>query len=131
ESVVLNSLISGVGTIETNAWRRQQEQFLVKGNIAVNTGGVIAFCVGSLIYDYVWAKVNAACLRDLRGHNWTLAMLGFVEDTSKAIEQGPVPLKLDPERVLFTSYPSFINALINQGDPCTSLFTSGPFAKLN
>ncbi|HAW3252166.1 TPA: hypothetical protein JLS05_004594, partial [Escherichia coli] len=33
-------------TIETNAWRRQQEQFLVKGNVVDQTGGKIVFAVG-------------------------------------------------------------------------------------
>ena len=45
-----NSFLSqdvNAGTIETNAWRRQQEQFIIKGNIASQTGGGIVFCVGS------------------------------------------------------------------------------------
>jgi len=38
-------------TLETNAWRRQQEQFIVKGNVAMKTwkGYGIAFCVGTLL----------------------------------------------------------------------------------
>lgn len=46
----LSQEVKKAGTIETNAWRRQQEQFIVKGNIASQTGGAIVFCVGSPLY---------------------------------------------------------------------------------
>ena len=51
---------SGANTLETNAWRRQQEQFIVKGNIAMLTwkGYGIAFCVGTLLYDYLESKIS-------------------------------------------------------------------------
>lgn len=34
---ILKTTVSNVNTIEANAWRRQQEQFLYKGNVAVNS----------------------------------------------------------------------------------------------
>ena len=70
---------TAASTLETNAWRRQQEQFIVKGNIAMKTwkGYGIAFCVGTLLFDYLMDKLRNANLPDLRRHNWTLALIAI------------------------------------------------------
>jgi hypothetical protein len=65
----LRQIIAKANSIETNAWRRQQEQFLVKGNIVNQTGGKIVFAIGSLIYDYLLPRISGSKLRDLREHN--------------------------------------------------------------
>jgi hypothetical protein len=127
---LLSTPINDVGTIETNAWRRQQEQFLVKGNIAMQTGGGIAFCVGALLYDYLWARVSQANLPVLRQHNWTLALISFAEDTTSPPVPGPIPLRVDPRRVLFTSYIHFVQTLISQGRPLPTIF-NGQFEILS
>lgn len=113
-------------TIESNAWRRQQEQFIVKGNVADQTGGRIVFCVGKVLYDYIWARVQSADLPSLQDHNWTLALVPFVEE---AASDGSIKLKIDPNRKLFTNYARFLNVLINQGLPCPEMFT-GDFTNL-
>jgi len=111
------------GTIETNAWRRQQEQFIVKGNIASQTGGAIVFCVGSPLYDYLWQRVNTARLNDLRNHNWSMCLICFEEDKGNQPEPGPIPLKINSKKMLFTSYITFVQTLINQGEPYPAMFT--------
>ena len=60
-------------TLETNAWRRQQEQFIVKGNVAMKTwkGYGIAFCVGTLLFDYLKDKLASANLPDLKEYKGT------------------------------------------------------------
>jgi len=113
-------------TIESNAWRRQQEQFIVKGNVADQTGGRIVFCVGKVLYDYIWSRVRSAGLPSLQDHNWTLALVPFVEDLAA---DGSIKLKIDPNRKLFTNYARFLNVLINQGLPCAEMFT-GSFVNL-
>ena len=127
---LLKQYISKVGTIETNAWRRQQEQFLVKGNIAHQTGGRIVFCMGDQLYDYVIEKVNACELRDLRLHNWTLALICIDEDNSTAPAFGPIPLQINKEKMIFTNYNSFVIQLTNQGDPDPEIFR-GQFISLD
>lgn len=119
-------------TLETNAWRRQQEQFIVKGNIAMKTwkGYGIAFCVGSLLYDYLMNKLSSANLPDLRKYNWTLALITFKEDQSKPPVPGPIPLIVDEGKLLYTNYQTFVQALINQGEPSISAF-KGIFTNLN
>ncbi len=111
-------------TLETNAWRRQQEQFIVKGNIAMKTwkGYGIAFCVGTLLFDYLKDKLADANLPDLRDYNWTLALIAFKEDTSSAPTAGPIPLIVDEDRLLYTNYQTFVQALINQGEPSLDAF---------
>ena len=123
---------TGASTLETNAWRRQQEQFIVKGNIAMKTwkGYGIAFCVGTLLYDYLMEKLASANLPDLKQYNWTLALIGFKEDTTALPQHGPIPIVVDESRLLYTNYQTFVQALINQGEPSLDAFR-GQFVSLN
>jgi hypothetical protein len=114
--------ITKAGTIETNAWRRQQEQFLVKGNVVSQTGGKIAFAVGTLLFDYLEKRFRNANLRDLKKHNWTLCILAFKEDISNAPKQGSIPLTVDKDRLLFTNYSTFVRFLTDQGGPAPQIF---------
>jgi len=119
-------------TLETNAWRRQQEQFIVKGNIAMKTwkGYGIAFVVGSLLYDYLMNKLASAYLPDLKENNWTLAVIAVKEDADAPVVPGPIPLTVDDSKMLFTNYQTFVRALINQGEPTLSAFR-GMYVNLN
>lgn len=117
-------------TIETNAWRRQQEQFLVKGNVVDQTGGKIVFAVGSLLYDYLYKRFRNANLRDLKAHNWTLCILAFKEDSSHEKQPGPIPLIIDDTKTLFTNYSTFVRFLTDQGSPRPELF-EGTFLRLD
>lgn len=121
--------LPSVNTIENNAWKRQSDQFLIKGNIAVQTGGRLVFCVGSLLFDYLWERIKGHSLQNLRDHNWTLALIGFKEDTSSSPTKGPVPLIIDKKKLLFTNYSSFVQILTNQGGPCPEMF-QGKFESL-
>lgn len=114
-----------VGTLETNAWRRQQEQFLIKGRIAMQTGSGcgMVFCVGAPLYDYLSSRISGSSLRNLRDHNWTLALVGFKENASQRPSSGPIPLVIDENRILFTDYQTFVRAITDQGQPCPEAFT--------
>lgn len=123
--------LTRASTLETNAWRRQQEQFIVKGNIAMKTwkGYGIAFCVGTLLFDYLKEKLKDANLPDLRKYNWTLALIAFKEVTNGDKHQGAIPLVVDDSRLLYTNYQTFVQALINQGSPSLDAFR-GEFINL-
>jgi hypothetical protein len=125
-NALLTNPVSSVAPLVTNAWRRQQEQFLVKGNVSMQTGGRLVFCVGSMIYDYLIQRFRTGILADLRNANWTLALITFVEDTSHnnapACAPHSIPLMIDPERTIFTNYNSFVQVLTNQASPSPSLF---------
>lgn len=126
---LLRQLVTA-NTIETNAWRRQQEQFLVKGNVVDQTGGKIVFAVGSLLYDYLHRRFRNANLRDLKAHNWTLCIFAFKENTTQAPTPGPIPLEIDESRTLFTNYSTFVRFLTDQGAPRPELF-EGTFLRLD
>ncbi|WP_417820751.1 hypothetical protein [Terasakiella sp.] len=117
-------------TIETNAWRRQQEQFLVKGNVVNQTGGKLVFAVGNALFDYLEKRFKNASFRDLRDYNWTLCILAFVEDTSSPPVSGQIPLKIDKARILFTNYGTFVRFLTDQGGPNPEMF-DGEFIMLD
>lgn len=122
--------VAKANPLETNAWRRQQEQFLVKGNVVDQTGGKIVFAVGSLLYDYLHRRFKSANLRNLKSHNWTLCILAFIEDKEGPKTPGPIPLKIDETKTLFTNYSTFVRFLTDQGTPCPELF-EGVFLKLD
>lgn len=122
--------IVAANPIETNAWRRQQEQFLVKGNVVNQTGGKIVFAVGQLLFDYLQKRFRNANLRDLEQHNWTLCLLAFVEDSSEKPQLGAIPLTVDNSRLLFTNYSTFVRFLTDQGGPCPEIF-EGEFLLLD
>lgn len=117
----LYEVISKPNTIETNAWRRQQEQFIIKGNIASQTGGGIVFCVGQPLFDYLYARVKDKGLNDLKEHNWSLCIIGFTGN-SPVDKSLPIEFNIDPERVIFTNYVTFVQTLINQGKPYPQMF---------
>ena len=131
---MLTRPIGPVAPLVTNAWRRQQEQFLVKGNVAMQTGGRMVFCVGSMIYNYLMLRFREGILADLSKANWTLALLTFIEDTehSNAPDCAPysIPLKIDETRTLFTNYNSFVQVLTNQASHSPDLFV-GNYMDLN
>jgi hypothetical protein len=117
----LRESVSGVGTLETNAWRRQQEQFLVKGNVSTQTGGRIVFAVGTLFYEYMHKKISRGNYRDLKGLGWTLAIIAFKEGAQTSLNL-PVPLTIDHDRTLYTNFNTFIRVLTDQGGPYPELF---------
>lgn len=121
------------GPLVTNAWRRQQEQFLVKGSVAMLTGGRMVFCVGSLLYDYLMQRLTTTNLQNLKDHNWSLALLAFVEDsdaTPPSCAPESIQFRIDERRTLYTNYFSFVQALTNQGAPQPRIFT-GEFDKFD
>lgn len=118
--------LTGANPLVTNAWRRQQEQFLVKGNVATLTGARMVFCVGVLLYDYLTKRLTSTNLKSLTDDGWNLALLAFREDADAAAPlsaPNSIQFQIDPERTLFTSYPSFVQALTNQGNPQPQVFT--------
>ena len=124
------SKVVNAGTIETNAWRRQQEQFFMKGNIALQTHkdcGIV-FCVGESIYDLLMSKVEHAGLRELKDFSWSLALV-CVDSNSDAAAPD---LKFDIHQTkqFFTNYHAFVRALTDQGAPSVDTF-SGEFDRLS
>ena len=121
----LSQDVNNVSPLVTNAWRRQQEQFLVKGNVAMMSGGRMVFCVGTMLYDYLFKRIRTGILMDLREANWTLSVIAFKEDPTgvpPVCAPHSIPLAIDETRTKFTNYSAFVQALTNQGAPCDGMF---------
>lgn len=119
-----NSLTSplGIGVIETNAWRRQQEQFLFKGSVVTKSNGKLVFAMGARLYDKILGNFSSPpSAIDVSG-GWSLALLGFIEDNQGASTEHSIGLSIDPKRTLFTDYHSFSRALTDQGTYDPELF---------
>lgn len=117
----------------TNAWRRQQEQFIVKGSVAMLTGAGMVFCVGSLLYDYLIQRLTTVNLQDLKSNSWNLVLVAFVEDkngVAPSCAPNSIQFTIDASRTLHTNYFSFVQALTNQGAPQPQVFL-GNFQTLN
>jgi len=133
----LTTPVSKTAPLVTNAWRRQQEQFLIKGNTAMLTGGRMVFCVGLKLYNYLMPRLKSTTIfPPMKYNNWTLAFLTFVEDESSPPPVMPtsaphsIPLRIDTTKSLFTNYGFFVQAITNQGTACNSMF-EGPYVDLS
>lgn len=126
QSFDLSKPIKKVNALVTNAWRRQQEQFLVKGNVATNSSGRLVFVLGSKLYDLLQKNLINTSMIDLRNGNWSLALLGVSEapagSSSKFGIVNSVQLQIDSNRLLFTKYADFVQALTRQGGIDVDLF---------
>lgn len=111
-----------MGIIQTNAWRRQQEQLLVKGHIASQSGYGIVLCLGGILYDYVKGKLKGFdSLRDLSQARWDFSLLTFEGNKSKP-KPGPIEFVINKEKRLFTSFHTFTASLVTQGGPLREAF---------
>jgi len=130
----LTDLITPVGIrdIATNAWRRQQEQFLFKGNVAQRSNGRLIFVMGEILFDKVMGNIqNKPSPINLEG-GWTLALLGIIEgDSPKSFKaRNSLAFEIDTNRTLITDYGAFSRALTDQGHYDPELF-HGEFETLD
>lgn len=113
---------TSISSIETNAWRRQQEQFLIKGSVATRSNGKLVFAVGSRLYDKLMSNLTSSPTEiGVRG-GWTLAVIAIVEDPNGVGTGESIRLGIDPKRTLFTDYGSFARSLTDQGQYDPELF---------
>lgn len=135
----LAGIESSVGTLETNAWRRQQEQFLVKGSAAKATALTcgIALCIGESLYDYLVNKIGEKQIEGNKikaSDTWTFAIIPIVETdpsdpSAVKINSDCIPFKPDAEKTLYFDYNRFVNLLTNQGAKSEAAF-SGEYKDL-
>lgn len=120
-----------VGTLETNAWRRQQEQLLVKGSAAKTTGNCgMALCIGQALYAYVVKKIDPAKIQGISKtppHDaWSLAIIPIVETDANdpdGINVGDsLALKPDATKTLYLDYDEFVHLLVSQGGNSSEAF---------
>lgn len=129
-NAMLSKVAPNSNAIETNAWRRQQEQFMVKGRVAVRSGGKLVFCIGELIFDYLQSKFTAHPPEDLRKGNWTLCLIAIKSAPVQGRADSSLEVGIDSTRTIFTDYESFVRAITSVGGVDQTLFAP-PFMRLN
>lgn len=131
--IKIDDPISKVSSIETNAWRRQQEQFLFKGSVATKSNARLVFAVGARLYDKLISNLTSAPSPIPAAGGWTLAIIAFDEaknGQSAVGTAGSIQLAIDTSKTLFTDFGSFARALTDQGSFDPKLF-QGEFRKLD
>lgn len=127
----ISSIAAKVGTLETNAWRRQQEQLLVKGSAAKNTGKCgIALCIGESLFNYIIKKIDPQKIQGIKknppAQAWSLAIIPVIEACTTdpaGIKVGDsLPLKPDITKTLYMDYDEFIHLLVSQGENSKEAF---------
>lgn len=123
-------------TIETNAWRRQQEQFIVKGNVAEKSDARMVFAVGAPLFDYLKKRFVSQNI-EVDDGSWTLCLIAFGEQDPPQpfphdhriyrYPPNPLAIGIDHERILFTKYADFLAVLTQQGEPCPEIFEDARF----
>jgi len=126
-NIQLAANLNKVSPIQNNAWKRLQEQMLVKGAIAKETGYGFVACVGSLLYKIVDSKFNNVA--NLANQNWEIAIIAFEEDRLQNINQTSIPFKINLAKTIFTSFDEIAIAISSQGVAIPTLF-SGEFTDL-
>lgn len=107
----------GVGAIETNAWRRQQEQFLFKGNVVTKSNGRIVFAMGERLFEKVMGNILSPAVQIDRSGGWSLALVVFEEnyETGSIGVGNSVRLRINSDKSFYTDYNGFVRSLTDQG----------------
>jgi len=125
-NTLLSSPIS-VGLIQTNAWRRLQEQILTKGSVAESSDYGFVACVSTHLFNLVKEKVNNfEGLEVVRESKWNTALVAYKEG-EKPIIDGSIPLEID--RIVYMNYNALAKRLIDRGEADLDAF-SGTWWKL-
>ncbi len=126
----LSAPLKKVGLIQTNAWRRLQEQLLAKASVASVTGYGFVACVGTILFDYVSGKLNNfSGIGVSKNSNWDIAIIAYCQDAALPVRNGPIPLKIDQSRILYTTFNQLATLLIGRGSNDPEAF-SGDYRTL-
>lgn len=130
----LRQNIREANTIQTNAWRRLQEQLLAKATTARKSGENYGFVmiVGEVIMDYISTMLPQLSQKGLkREAKWDIAFVVYSEvSREESTQLEPVKLEINSEKSLFLDLEDLFLLMINRGQVDTRAF-SGTFQTLN
>ena len=108
------------GLIPANAWRRLQEQLLVKGGICVSSEKKFVAAMGKTIYLHFLGKLPLveSMKRQKRG-SWNCAFIPYDIRKGETID-----FYLDRENVLYLDLKELVNTLIEYGVRDEELFST-------
>ena len=109
------------GLIPANAWRRLQEQLIVKGGICVSSEKKFVAAMGKTIYLHLLGKLPLIeSLKRQKSGSWNCAFIPY------GIRKGEtIDFHLDAANILYLDLKELINRLIEYGVKDEELFTTG------
>ena len=109
------------GLIPANAWRRLQEQLIVKGGICVSSEKKFVAAMGKTIYLHFLGKLPLIeSLKRQKSGSWNCPFTPYEIRKGEAID-----FYLDADNVLYLDLNEWINRLIEYGVKDDELFTTG------
>lgn len=122
---------SNAGTIETNAWRRLQEQLFAKATTAQKSGYGFAALIGGVIIDYIERMLPGlkSIAINPEDSGWNVAFIVFKEEKSKIPSQNYIELVVDKERCIYTTLELLFSEMAKRGQIDQNAFT-GEFTTL-
>lgn len=124
----LRKIHQGVGSIENDSWKRQQDQLITKSHIASISGFGFVLCVGETLFDYICDRLqldqNVDNLRE-QNANWDFVILAMQEIQV----EGRIGFAVHPNKVVYTRFQDFSSVMTGRGGAQADKFT-GKFLTL-
>jgi hypothetical protein len=109
------------GLIPANAWRRLQEQLIVKGGICVSSDKKFVAAMGKTIYLHLLRKLpDIETLKRQKSGKWNCAFIPYEIRKDESIN-----FYIDIDNVLYLDLQELVDRLIKYGVRDDELFTTG------
>ena len=118
--VIRKGRLTTPGLIPANAWRRLQEQIIVKGGICVSSDKKFVAAMGKTIYLRLLEKLPLIeTMKRQKIRNWNCAFIPYEISKGEAIN-----FYFDINNILYLDLKELVNSLIEYGVRDDELFTT-------
>lgn len=108
------------GLIPANAWRRLQEQLIVKGGICVSSDKKFVAAMGKTIYLHLLKKLPLVdSMKRQKNSSWNCAFIPYEISKGETID-----FYIDIDNILYLDLKELVNRLIEYGVRDEELFTT-------
>lgn len=112
--------IATPGLIPANAWRRLQEQLIVKGGICVSSKKRFVAAMGKTIYLHLLRKLpSIESIKQQKTNAWDCAFIPY-----EILKGESINFYLDKDNILYLDLKELITRLIEYGERDDELFTT-------
>jgi hypothetical protein len=120
ENLILDELKSKPGLIPANAWRRLQEQLIVKGGICARSNKKFVVATGKTIALHLLKKLALIePMKRTKNGLWNCAFIPYQIRKGEAIE-----FYIDIDNILYLDLEELVTRLIEYGERDDELFTT-------
>lgn len=118
--VTKSGKMTAPGLIPANAWRRLQEQIIVKGGICVSSEKKFVAAMGKTIYLHLLGKLpTIESMKQQKSGSWNCAFIPYEISKSEQID-----FNLDKDNVLYLDLKELVTKLIEYGVRDDELFAA-------